>query len=397
MTELTPGIRDDLAHVTAVRHELHRHPELGYKEHRTREVIERELEEIGLEFRGGLAGGTGVLAWLPATGDPSGAATVALRADIDALPIQEETGVAYASETPGVMHACGHDGHTATLIGVARQLVRTPMRPNNVLFMFQPAEEGGAGAERMCADGVLDGSVLGRPADRVFGLHGWPELEVGRIATRNGPILASTDEVNITITGSGCHAAYPHLGVDPVVATAHVITALQTISSRTVAPVDPVVLTFGAIHGGSARNVIPDSVTIKGTLRTLHADTRARCERMIRQIASGTAAALGASASIDWRVGYPVTVNDPGATDRVRAAGARVLGPVRVMERPTPTMGGEDFSFYGRHAPASFFFVGLKPEGADLCPNLHTPTFDFNDDALPVGIAMMCELALQSE
>lgn len=397
LTELMPGIREDLAHVTGVRHELHRHPELGYEERRTREVIERELTEIGLEYRAGLAGGTGVAAWLPATVNAECASTVALRADIDALPIREETGLAYASETPGVMHACGHDGHTANLIGVARALKRIDHRPNNVLLMFQPAEEGGAGGQRMCADGVLDGTVIGRPVDRVFGLHGWPELEVGKIATRNGPLLASTDEINITITGKGCHAAYPHLGVDPVVVTAHVITALQTLASRTVPPVDAVVLTFGAIHGGDARNVIPNAVTIKGTLRTLHAETRKIAEDTIRRIATDTARAFGATAAIDWHVGYPVTVNDPATTDRVREAGRRVLGEGAVLERPAPTMGGEDFSFYGQIVPASFFFVGLKPRGAQSYPNLHTPRFDFNDDALPVGISLMCELALQAE
>ncbi|MCA9281542.1 MAG: amidohydrolase [Phycisphaerales bacterium] len=394
---VVPGIEQDLAHVIAVRHELHRHPELGYEERRTCEVIERELEEIGVEYRAGLAGGTGVAAWLPATTNPERATTIGLRADIDALPIHEETGLAYASEKPGVMHACGHDGHTANLIGVARALSRLDERPNNVLFVFQPAEEGGAGAERMCADGVLDGTVIGRSVDRMFGLHGWPELEVGKIATRNGPLLASTDEIDITIRGRGCHAAYPHLGVDPVVITAHVITALQTVASRTVAPVDSVVVTFGAIHGGEARNVIPNSVTIRGTVRTLSDETRKRVEQVIRQITTDTARAFGGEAEIEWNVGYPVTKNDPEMTDRVRTVGARVLGGHGVLERPAPTMGGEDFSYYGQRVPASFFFVGLKPKGAASYPNLHTPRFDFNDDALGVGIGMMCGLALQRD
>lgn len=391
---MMPRLEEDLAHVTAVRHELHRHPELGYDERRTCEVVVRELEEIGLEYRAGLAGGTGVAAWLPATVDADRAATVALRADMDALPIHEETGLAYASERPGVMHACGHDGHTAGLIGVARALRRTERRPNHVLFVFQPAEEGGAGGERMCEDGVLDGRVIGRPVDRMFGLHGWPELEVGKVATRNGPLLAATDEIDITITGRGGHAAYPQMCVDPVVASAHVLTALQTIASRTVAPHDSVVLTFGAIHGGEARNVIPNSVMMRGTLRTLNEEMRKRAGEMVRRIATDTARAFGAEARIDWTEGYPVTVNEPGATERVRTAARAMVGEGNLQERPYATMGGEDFAYYAQRVPSAFFFLGLRPRGAASYPSLHTARFDFNDAALPYGVGMMCALAL---
>jgi len=398
---LRPLVEGAVPHVTAIRRDLHRHPELMFEERRTSAVVCRELEALGIEHKAGLAGGTGVLGFLPATRAPDSARrpptrTVALRADMDALPIEEQTGAPHASTVRGVMHACGHDGHTSILLGAARVLSQLPDRPHHVMFIFQPAEEGGAGGEKMCRDGALAGSVLGTKVDVIYGLHGWPELPLGHVATRSGPLLASTDDFIVTIRGRGGHAAYPHLCIDPVVVAAHVITALQTIASRRVNPVDAVVVTVADLRAGShANNIIADSATFNGTIRTLRDDTRALAEQEFKKIVAGVCESLGARAEIEWHVGYPSTRNDEGATERFRRIARETLGPQRYQEREHPTMGGEDFSFYGRHVPACFFFLGLKPEGG-ACPGLHTPKFDFNDAALPTGIEMMCRLATES-
>jgi amidohydrolase len=393
MSALDEAIAVELAEVIEVRHDLHAHPELMYKEERTSKVVQAQLEKAGVQFTPGLAGGTGVLGWLPATGDPNKAETVALRADMDALPIEEETGKAYSSKHPGVMHACGHDGHTSVLIGVARVLAKMKERPNNVLFLFQPAEEGGAGGRRMCEDGVLAGKVLGKPADIIFGLHGFPNLEVGKMTTRTGPLLASTDEFHVEIVGQGGHAAQPHVGVDPIVVASHIVVALQTIASRNIDPLDSIVVTVGMFHAGTAKNIIPNTAMIKGTLRTLRAETREKGRERIKAVAEQIAAAFGARADVQLTEGYPVTQNETCATDRFRAVAKQAFGENLLGDCP-PVMGGEDFSFYGAHCPACFYFIGVKPKGMESYPNLHTPDFDFNDDAIPVGMKAMCELAL---
>ena len=395
MSALDEAIAVELAVVTEIRHDLHAHPELMYQEQRTSKVVQEQLEKAGVQFTPGLAGGTGVLGWLPATGDPNKAETVALRADMDALPIEEATGKPYASKNPGVMHACGHDGHTSVLLGVARVLAKMKERPNNVLFLFQPAEEGGAGGRRMCEDGVLAGKVLGKPADVIFGLHGFPNIEVGKMTTRTGPLLASTDEFHVEVVGQGGHAAQPHVGVDPIVVASHIVVALQTIASRNIDPLDSIVVTVGMFHAGTAKNIIPNAAMIKGTLRTLRAETREKGRERIKAVAEQIAAAFGARADVQLTEGYPVTQNEQCATDRFRAVAKHAFGENLLGDCP-PVMGGEDFSFYGAHCPACFYFIGVKPKGADTYPNLHTPDFDFNDDALPVGMKAMCELALSS-
>lgn len=391
--DLRAAVATDMPRAREIRHDLHRHPEIMFKETRTAGVVASELSALGVAHKTGLAGGTGVLGFLPATSAPDRARTVALRADMDALPIPENTGKAYASINPGVMHACGHDGHTAMLLATARVLAALPHRPNNVLFVFQPAEEGGAGGEKMCNDGVLNGSLLGRPADVIYGLHGWPELPLGSVATRTGPLLAATDEFTLTIRGKGGHAAYPHLCIDPIVVSAAVIQNLQSIAARRASPLDSVVVTVGSIHGGHAENVIPDTVEMMGTIRTLNDESRAMAEREFRRIVDTTAGTFGATAHVAWRKGYPVTVNHPEPTDRFRRVAREALGPDRLVEREHPTMGGEDFSFYGKHVPACFFFLGLRPASQNTYPNLHTPEFDFNDDAMQVGVEMFCRLA----
>lgn len=384
----------DLDGILDIRHDIHAHPELGYQETRTSALVQKELSGLGIEFRPGLAGGTGVLGYLPATSDPGSAPTVALRADMDALPILEKTGLPYASQNSGVMHACGHDGHTSILLGTARALVKTPERRNNVLFVFQPAEEGGAGGRRMCEDGVLQGKVLGKKTDLIYGLHGWTSLEVGNVATKNAALMAAADMFEIHVSGQGCHAAYPHFGIDPIVVSSHIVTALQTIASRNVGPLESIVVTIGEIDAGSAHNIIPESARLCGTLRTLKPELREFGETRIKEIAANVAAAFGARAEVDWHPGYPVTFNDPRATHRFFEVARGALGAERVHEVQAPTMGAEDFSYYGREAPACFFFLGLLNEGQERYANLHSPEFDFNDKAIPTGVKAMRELAL---
>jgi amidohydrolase len=404
-TDLKAAIRGELARVTEIRRDLHRHPELGFEESRTSGVVQRELSELGIRFISGVGGekpgtGTGVIAHLPATVDRA-KGSVGLRADMDALPIEEATGVEYSSQTPGTMHACGHDGHTAMLLGAARVLSRLEHRPNPVTFVFQPAEEGGGGGEKMCRDGALGGGDragvdLGPPVQRMYGQHGWPQLALGTIGTRPGPLLAATDEFDVTIRGVQGHAAFPHLAADPVLAASAVVQALQTIVSRNTKPTDAVVVTVASIHGGTAHNVIPFEVKLNGTVRTLSDENRAMAKRRFYEVTEGVAGSLGCRAEIVWHEGYPVTHNDADATADFFRLARDTVGEDAALLMPEPVMGGEDFSYYGRQVPACFFTLGLCPEGADPAaqPQLHQPTFDFNDDALGVGIEMLCRLAL---
>ncbi|AIE86799.1 M20 metallopeptidase family protein [Fimbriimonas ginsengisoli] len=377
-----------------IRHDLHRHPELGYAETRTSGVVRNHLESQKIDLCGNLAGGTGVLGYLPATTNPEGARTIALRADMDALPIVEETGAEYQSTNRGVMHACGHDGHTTILMATARALSQMPERPNNVLFVFQPAEEGGAGGDRMCKEGVLNGRLMGKTADVIYGLHGNPWIELGHVSTRNGPLMASATELHITISGKGSHAAYPHLGIDPIVVASHVITALQTIASRSVDPLDSVVVTIGKVEAGLAHNVIPEKAHLSGTVRTLQDSTFALVKSRIVEIVRNVAAAFGAQGEAEFLGSYPVTFNHTEPTDRFREVARATLGSQFVHEEAAPSMGAEDFSFYGREVPACFYFLGLRSPEQTTYPNLHSPRFDFNDAAIPVGVELMCELAL---
>ncbi|MBS1710368.1 MAG: amidohydrolase [Armatimonadetes bacterium] len=391
---LRKRIDSDAAYLAALRHDFHRCPELMYEEVQTSGRVQTELTKAGVAFKNGLAKGTGVLGFIPAT--RPGGKCVALRADMDALPILEETGLPYASETPGKMHACGHDGHTTILVGVARALSQEENRPNDVLLLFQPAEEGGAGGRAMCEDGALDGRVLGKPADIIYGLHGWPDEAAGQIRWKVGPMMAATNSWTITVRGQGGHAAAPHTTADPVIAAAHIVTALQSIASRNVDPLDSVVVSTTKLDGGSAHNVIPESVEIWGTLRTLKEETRHMASQRILEIAQGVAAAMGCSAQVDIPEGYPVTVNDASATANVRRVAEQVLGEGRVAELANPVMGGEDFSYYGAHVPASFFFVGLNASSGKMA-SVHTPRFDFNDSVIPDCVELMCRLALDTE
>jgi len=375
----------------ALRHAIHRRPELGYEERETSALVQSELKELGIGFEAGLAGGTGVVAHLPGGG---AGPPVALRADMDALPITERTGRPWASETPGVMHACGHDGHTAMLLGAARALSQID-RPRPVTLVFQPAEEGGGGGKRMVEEGSLAGLVIGPKVEEVFGLHGWPSAPLGAVGTIPGPMLASTDQFVIRVIGRQAHGAMPHHGRDPILAASHVVTALQAISARNVDPLDSCVVTVGAIHGGSAPNVIPEVVELVGTIRALTDEVREMARRRVKETAERVALALDCGADVDLLEGYPVTVNAPELVERVHGIAGRALGAEKVVPMARPVMGAEDFSFYGAEARACFFTLGLCPEG-ETYPLLHTPEFDFNDEAIPAGIEMLVRCAIES-
>ncbi|MBX3364528.1 MAG: amidohydrolase [Phycisphaeraceae bacterium] len=398
-TDLLALITRELPDLITIRRDLHAHPELAFQEQRTSRFVQQELTRLGIPFKAGYAKGTGVVAHLAATTGQARPA-VALRADMDALPILENTNRPYASTNQGVMHACGHDGHTAILLGAARVLAATPHRPNPVTFLFQPAEEGGGGGGLMCDEGALAGDDkggLGPPVGRVFGLHGWPQLPLNHVATRPGPLLAATDDFEVFIRGTQAHGAYPHLGHDPIVASAHVVTALQTIASRTTSPTEAVVVSVGVIEGGTANNIIPDRVRLVGTVRTLSPLVRQAAKSAFYRLIESTAQAHGCLAEIHWHDGYPATINDPAATAEVFKVARATFGDDRVHEVPNATMGGEDFSYYGRIAPACFFLLGLKPSGMGDVPQLHQAEFDFNDEAISAGIEMMCRLALNDE
>ncbi len=392
-------IHEQLAELIAIRHDLHAHPELSYEEHRTSEKICNELDRLGIAYKRGYAGGTGVVAFLPATCMNSVHESVGLRADIDALPIEENTGCSYASQTPGVMHACGHDGHTAVLLGAARVLAALDHRPNAITLIFQPAEENGGGGEKMCQEGVLLGEAgggIGLPVGRIFGLHGWPEVPLGVVASRPGALLAATDDFVVKVTSEGGHAAFPHLTTDPILAAAHMVTSLQSIASRNIDPVDACVVTVGQISGGVANNVIPTEVELVGTIRTLTHQAREIARQRFFAILESTAAAHGCRVDIDWQDGYPATINDSALTERFFEIAQNCFGSDRVARIENPVMGGEDFSYYGQHVPACFYMLGLLPQKGDphTTPKLHQAEFDFNDDAIATGVEMMVHLGL---
>lgn len=386
-------IKDELPHLLDIRHDLHAHPEVMYEEERTSGVVQRELADQGIEFVSGLARGTGVLGHLPGESDRA----LALRADMDALPIHEETNLGYASTIDGKMHACGHDGHTTILIGAARVLSKlaaeSPL-PRPLTFLFQPAEEGGAGGRAMCEDGALNGSRIGPPVESIFGLHGYTLGELGTVSSRVGPMLAAADEIEIIVRGQGGHAAMPHACVDPVTCAAAIVQALQTVVSRNTDPLDSAVITATKLQAGTAFNVIPDEVKIGGTVRSLQESTREMLEERITALSSGIASGHGCTATVNFIRGYPITRNDANAVARFEEAATDVLGADQIKPLENPVMGGEDFSFYGEHVPACFFFLGLLAPGESKMPPLHNPRFDFNDEAITTGIEVFCSLAL---
>jgi amidohydrolase len=384
-----------LDEIVEIRHDLHAHPELGYEEVRTSKVIQDFLRTENIQYNSGLAKGTGVLAHIE--GDAPSA--VGLRADIDALPIKEENTFDWKSVHEGCMHACGHDGHTSILLGTAKvlsQIAKEQPLPNPVSFLFQPAEEGGGGGKQMVLDGCLDGSLLGPKIGMMFGLHGWPQLQLNHVATKTGPMLAADIGVSVTIHGKGGHAAFPYLCKDPIVCAANVVSSLQQLASRNTDPLDALVVSITQIHGGTTHNIIPEEVKLVGTMRYLEESTGTLAKQRFQEIVEGVAKAHGCRATINLQDGYPVTRNDKNAVDNFLEISRTTIPKERVVPFENPVMGGEDFSYYCQEVPSCFFALGLLPEGQKEMPALHQPRFDFNDDAIRTGIKMFCALALQT-
>lgn len=387
-------IADFHADMTAWRQDLHAHPELGFELPRTSAKVAEKLREFGLdEVVTGIAK-TGVVGVIRGRNAGNGRA-IGLRADMDALPILEETGAPYASQTPGVMHACGHDGHTAMLLGAARYLAETRNFDGTVYVIFQPAEEGEGGGRVMVEEGLFERF----PMDKVFGLHNWPGLAAGTFVWRNGPIMAATGEITITITGRGAHAAKPNESVDPILVAAHIVTGLQSIVSRNMEPTEAGVVTIGQIASGHADNVIPERAVMGGTARWFSSAVGDVLEAGVHRVATGVAAAFGAEAKVVFRRNYPATVNDPEATALTVKAAQSVAGEARVQPMARPTMGAEDFAYMLNAKQGSYIMLGTAaPADAakgGTAAGLHHPRYDFNDEVLPVGASYWATLAEQ--
>lgn len=385
----TAGIAETLlrthhAHWAKLRCDLHAHPELRFEEHRTADVVAHELETLGYEVSRGL-GGTGVVASLPGANPDRG---IVLRADLDALPIHEANDFAHASCTDGIMHACGHDGHTVMLLGAARVLKALPQLPGTVHFVFQPGEEGGAGARKMIDDGLFEQY----PTEAVFGMHNWPGLPAGHFGLRTGPIMAAGSRFRITVTGKGAHAAQPHLGLDPIPLACSMVLQCQTIAARHKDPVDPAVVSVCMFHAGDTDNVIPDSAQLRGTIRTLSTALQQKLQRDIQTMCEGLAGAYGAQVEVTFFQYYPATINTPSETALCEAVVRETFGDERLHSGIAPNMTSEDFGFMLEERPGAYVLIGNAPVGT-AAPALHHPQYDFNDDIIPAGVRYWVALA----
>ncbi|HHY39006.1 MAG TPA: amidohydrolase [Clostridia bacterium] len=386
----------------AIRRDIHMHPELGLEERRTAGIVSSYLESLGIETKTGVAG-TGVVGLL--SGDLLRDQTsvtqreesshtprvIALRADMDALPIQDKKDVEYSSKVPGKMHACGHDGHVAMLLGAAKLLTsRRNAFSGSVKFLFQPAEEGPGGALPMIQEGCLEDPDV----DAVVGVHIHTEMPVGKIGIKFGPCSASADSIRIGIMGRGGHGAMPHRSIDAIVVAAHVILALQAISSREVDPVEPVVLSIGAIHGGYRHNVIADEVNMEGTVRCFDQDLRQQLPDRIKRIVEGVTRAYRAQYEFTYDFGYPPLINDDSLTEFAAGSIRALLGDDAVQVMKEPSMGAEDFSYFAREVPGTFLRIGAAKGGNASNHPSHSPLFDFDERAIPIGSAVMAQIAL---
>lgn len=375
----------------AIRRDIHAHPELGYEEHRTSDLIASKLSEWGIPVTRGL-GGTGVVGIIAGTGGEG--RTIGLRADMDALPMQEMNAFEHASKHEGRMHACGHDGHTAMLLGAAQWLSRHRNFAGKVVLIFQPAEESAGGAKRMLDDGLL----LQFPMDAIFGMHNWPIHDHGTFGVRVGPMMASSNAFRVTIKGRGSHAAQPQRSVDPVMVAVQIAQSWQTIITRNMKPNKAAVLSITQIHAGSAFNVIPDDASLIGTVRTFDLAVLDMIERRLREIAEHTAAAFGATVDFHFRRSYPALVNHASETAFAVEVLQSIAGEDNVNGHLEPTMGAEDFAFYLQQVPGCYVFIGNGRDehrgdldGAGPC-DLHNPKYDFNDSLLPLGITYWVKL-----
>jgi len=379
---ISAAINNLVPEVRTWRRELHQNPEVMYDVEETAKFVAERLRAFGCDEVKTAIGRTGVVGVIRGA-KGSSSRSIGLRADMDALPIDEETNLPYRSRTPGKMHACGHDGHTAMLLGAARRLAETRDFAGNAIVIFQPAEEGGAGAMAMIDDGLLDQFGV----EQVYGMHNWPGSPVGAFCIRKGALMAAADEITIRIEGKGGHGAMPHLCIDPVMVGAQIITTLQTVTSRNVDPLDSSVISITQFKAGAANNVIPQSAWLNGTVRTLKPATRDRVEKRIHEIAAGLAEASGASARVEYRRGYPPTVNHEAQTDFAASIARKVAGDSKVDANTPPTMGSEDFSFMLEARPGAFIFIGNGDSAT-----LHHPSYDFNDEILPYGMSYWVEL-----
>jgi amidohydrolase len=377
-----PEIQSNLASLTALRHEIHRHPELAFEEQRTADHVAAWLTRLGIEVHRGLAT-TGVVGVLRA-GKSSRA--IGLRADMDALPIQEQNPYPHRSVHDGKMHACGHDGHTTMLLGAAEYLARTRQFDGTVYFIFQPAEETVGGARVMIEEGLLERF----PMDSIYGMHNWPGLPAGQFAVHAGPVMACADQFDIVVRGHGAHAAMPQQGRDPLLAGAALVQSLQSIVSRNVDPLDSAVLSITRFHAGDAYNVIPDEARIGGTVRAFRPEVQDTVEAAMERLCNGTGAAFGMQAALDYRRGYPPTVNSPDEAQRCVEAAAGLVGTAQVRTNMNPSMGAEDFAYFLRARPGCYVWIG-NGLGEGGCM-LHNPHYDFNDAILPLGASYWVRL-----
>ncbi len=383
------AIRSFHAELRELRRDLHAHPELAFEESRTSSIVAEKLAGWGIEVHRGLAK-TGVVGVVKGRRDSG--RSIGLRADMDCLPMHESNDFGHKSKNEGRMHACGHDGHTAMLLGTARYLAETRNFDGTAYLIFQPAEEAGGGGQVMVKEGLFERF----PAQQIYAVHNFPGLPPGRMAVRGGPVMAATDEIRIAIQGKGGHGAFPHLNVDPVVAAAHIVTALQTIASRNLEPVDSLVVSICSMATSQigAFNVIPDAVQLVGTVRTFRPQTRDMAEARIREIATKVAEALGATAAVEYTRGYPATVNSIRESEFAARVGERVFGRDNVITDFAPVMGGEDFSYMLLERPGAYVFLG-QGGGPHNC-FLHNPNYDFNDEVIPLGAGYLAALAEES-
>ena len=374
-----------LPDLIALRRDIHAHPELAFHETRTADIVARELASYGLEVHRGLAK-TGVVGVLRKGNGPR---AIGLRADMDALPVEEKNEFAHCSRHAGRMHACGHDGHTTLLLGAARYLAEnedTLDFDGTVYFIFQPAEESEAGADVMVKDGLFDRF----PMEAVYGLHNWPGIAVGEMSVMPGPVMAGTCAFEISICGHGCHAAMPHQGVDTLVVASHLVLALQTVVSRSLHPCESAVVSVTQIHGGEALNVIPDDAVLRGTIRTFKPEIQDLVEAAIERLCAGIAATFGATIKVSYDRRYPPTVNSPAETELCRQAAGAVFGETQVRRDDIPSMAAEDFAYMLQVKPGCYVWLGNGP-GTGGC-SLHNPHYDFNDEILPLGISYWVKL-----
>ena len=381
---LRHSLSERVGEFIALRREIHAHPELAFQEHRTAALVARKLTDWGYEVATGL-GGTGVVGTLQRG---RGSRRLGLRADMDALPITEATGHAWSSQTPGVMHACGHDGHTATLLAAARHLAEHGDFDGTLHLIFQPAEEGAAGAVRMMDDGLFERF----PCDTLFALHNMPGSPTGHFTFRAGATMASSDNVTITLQGIGGHGAMPHTTADPLVAASSIVMALQTVVSRNVDPLQTAVVTVGALQAGQANNVIPDQATLKLSVRALDPEVRSLLKQRIHELVTQQAASYRVRAAIDWQDGYAVLINDSACTMLAVELATRLFGAERVTPNGAPITASEDFAFMLQRVPGCYFFVGNGAAGTPGACMVHNPGYDFNDDIIADGAAFWSAL-----